>query len=109
MIKKGAIVLIPFPFTDLSGQKLRPALVLADLPRNNDVIVVFISSLKIKNNNLLDILVKADKINGLKKDSLIKCSKIATLDKKILIGELGQLSFSIMKKVDIHLKKILNL
>jgi mRNA interferase MazF len=37
---KGNIVLIPFPFIDLSGNKLRPALILAETPL--DVTVSFI-------------------------------------------------------------------
>jgi len=41
-MKKGDIVLIKFPFTDLSGSKLRPALVLVE--SGNDVIVAFITS-----------------------------------------------------------------
>jgi mRNA interferase MazF len=39
---KGRIVLIPFPFTDLSASKLRPALVLYE--GEQDVVVAFISS-----------------------------------------------------------------
>lgn len=39
---KGKIVLVPFPFTDLSSRKLRPALVLHE--GNRDVVVAFISS-----------------------------------------------------------------
>jgi mRNA interferase MazF len=35
---KGDVVVIPFPFSDLSGSKRRPALVLADL-RGNDIIL----------------------------------------------------------------------
>lgn len=31
----GAVVLIPFPFSDLSGTKKRPALVLADVGRGD--------------------------------------------------------------------------
>jgi mRNA interferase MazF len=39
---KGKIVLIPFPFTDLTSTKLRPALVLTE--GEKDCVVAFISS-----------------------------------------------------------------
>ena len=39
---KGKIVAVPFPFTDLKGAKVRPALVVYD--GHEDVIVAFISS-----------------------------------------------------------------
>jgi mRNA interferase MazF len=47
---KAKIVLIHFPFTDLTDSKLRPALVIHE--SENDVVVAFISS-KIP-NHLLD-------------------------------------------------------
>lgn len=39
---KGTVVLIPFPFTNLTGNKLRPALILAETPL--DVTVSFITT-----------------------------------------------------------------
>ena len=40
---KGAVVVIPFPFSNLAGTKRRPALVLADLP-GDDIILCQITS-----------------------------------------------------------------
>ena len=45
MFEFGAIVLARFPFTDLSGEKRRPALVVSrDNDRRADVVVCFITS-----------------------------------------------------------------
>lgn len=102
---KGAVVLVPFPFTDLSGHKVRPALVLHAKSRGDDCIVGFISSVQ-KKENTFDLSVEASKSNGLKVNSIVKVDKIATLQKKIVIGELGILEPIHMKEIDKKLKAI---
>jgi len=74
-----------------------------------DVVVVFISSIKAKKNEVTDVSVKPSRINGLRVDSIIKCAKIATLDKKMILGEIGILEKAVMAKVDLALKKVLGL
>ena len=108
MYKKGTIILVPFPFTDLSNSKVRPALIISNNLRGDDIIVVFISSTS-AHLGKYDVAVKASKQNGLKKDSRIKCSKIATLDKKIILGELGNMTSDEEKKIDSKLKTLFNL
>jgi len=82
-------VLIPFPFTNLEGNKLRPALILIALEA--DVTVAFIST-KLHLKEITDLILLPDSINGLKKESLVKLSKIATISKDLIIGQLGELS-----------------
>ena len=105
MPKAGAIVLIPFPFTDLSETKVRPALVISSLKKGDDIIVVFISSQK-ERLGAYDIQIAPTKENGLKTLSTIRCAKIATLDTKILIGELGSLPSKELTRVRAVLKTI---
>ncbi|REE01205.1 type II toxin-antitoxin system PemK/MazF family toxin [Marinoscillum furvescens] len=88
-MKPGDLILIPFPFTDLTGVKERPALVLAN--NNTDITVCFISS-KTHWNTTLDLKVTPSTENGLKKPSIIRVGKIATLSKSIASGLLGNLS-----------------
>ncbi|MEO8637900.1 MAG: type II toxin-antitoxin system PemK/MazF family toxin [Candidatus Taylorbacteria bacterium] len=106
---KGAIVLVPFPFTDLSGQKVRPALILHVSRKGEDCVVAFISSKKEKKSGDFDISIVASQTNGLKVNSVIKMNKIATLQRKIILGELGYVETSLYKEIDKKLKKLFEL
>ena len=86
---KGDIILITFPFTDLSGNKLRPAVVLFETTL--DITVSFITT-QIGWQETTDILMQPNLLNGLKKQSLIRTNKIATLDKILAKGLMGKLS-----------------
>ncbi len=108
MYKKGTIILVPFPFTDLSGNKVRPAVIVSKNKIGSDVVVVFITSqTKLKEKHL--VVVKPEEGNGLKVTSKIVCSKIATLDAKIVLGELGTVSNTIQNQMDTELRKVLGL
>ena len=78
---KGDIILITFPFTDLSISKLRPTVILADT--NEDVTVTFITT-QHRWREPTDVLLTPTSNNGLKLPSLIRTSKIATLDKTLI-------------------------
>ncbi len=108
-MRKGVIVLIPFPFTDLSGQKVRPAVVLHDEKKGEDCIVAFISSNRDGKTGFYEIPIRPSRGNGIKVDSLIKVSKIATLQKKIILGELGIVEDLILDKINSSLKKLFNI
>jgi len=83
---KGKIVLVPFPFTDLTASKLRPALVINE--NENDVILAFISSKIPTSFSISDIFLTRTHTGftatGLKGDSVIKLDKIATVIKKLI-------------------------
>ncbi len=103
---KGDIVLITFPFTDLSGSKLRPAVVLADT--SLDLIVCFITT-QINWQEATDLVLTPTVANGLRKFSLIRTSKIATLDKALIKGLLGRLSGLEVSDLNTKLKQLLQL
>jgi len=98
---KGDIVLITFPFTDLSGTKLRPAVVLADT--SLDLTVCFITT-QLGFQEKTDILLQPSQTNGLRRQSLIRPSKIATLDKSLAKGLLGRLSQAEIGQLNTNLK-----
>ena|SRR5688572_7974994 len=103
---KGDIVLITFPFTDLSGRKLRPAVVLADT--SLDLTVCFITT-QTQWQETTDVLLLPNPTNGLRKQSLIRTNKIATLDKTLAKGLLGRLSQTDLTELNNKLKILFQL
>lgn len=103
---KGDVVLITFPFTDLSGSKLRPAVVL--VATTLDLTACFVTS-QLGWQEPTDILLLPNPVSGIVKQSLIRTSKIATLDRKLVKGLLGKLSTAELNELDSKLKMLLQL
>jgi len=103
---KGKIVLIPFPFTDLTSTKLRPALVLYE--GEKDVVVAFISS-RITKTRYADVIIDEShpefKKTGLKLSSTVKLDKIATISKELMLGEIGEIGPKLKKEINGKISK----
>jgi mRNA interferase MazF len=97
MFEFGSIVLARFPFTDLSGHKLRPALIVSrDNDRRSDVIVAFITSRRQASNpDTLEIAPTAE--NGLKVASTVRFDKLVTLEKATFAGKIGHAESAFLK------------
>ncbi|MSO99783.1 MAG: type II toxin-antitoxin system PemK/MazF family toxin [Acetobacteraceae bacterium] len=88
MFAFGSIVLTRFPFTDLSGDKRRPALVVSrDNDRRADLVVCFITSIPRTGSDIVPLAATAG--TGLKVLSAVRFDKLATLDRSIIAGKLG--------------------
>jgi mRNA interferase MazF len=103
---RGEIILVKFPFTDLTGSKLRPAMVLAE--RDQDILTAFITS-NTDSLNIDEVIVEADAKNKLKQKSKINLFKLATLKKSLVLGKLGNMSESLLDTIDKKLVQILNI
>lgn len=86
-----AVVLVRFPFSDLSGAKLRPALVLAD-PGRGDLLLCQITSNPYGDPLALE-LAAADFASGsLQRVSFARPGKLFTAHESLLHGQVGQLA-----------------
>lgn len=92
MFKQKEIVLIPFPYTDLTGNKLRPALIVSNdkLNKTNDRLCVLVTSNKSDNSIKIS---KKDQVKGkLVFESFVKPHRLFTIDKKIIKKSLCTIS-----------------
>ena len=95
---KGDIVVLPFPFSDLSASKRRPALVLADL-QGDDIILCQITSKNTKDSYAIT-LDNSDLVSGsLPVPSNVRPNRLFTADKKIIAYTMGRVSQGKFKEV----------
>lgn len=87
---KGDIVVVPFPFSDLSDAKRRPALIIASL-YGDDLILCQITSQHIKDSYSIPISDEDITGGSLKKESNIRPNRIFTADSGIVLYKIGAL------------------
>jgi len=89
----GDIVLIPFPFSELTQVKLRPAVVITETrDKFKDLVLSAISSQVPGSLSSAELLVKPDPQNGLRTVSVIKVDRIFTLRSEKVVATIGKLS-----------------
>lgn len=102
---KRDIVVLPFPFSDLSASKKRPAIVVATL-QGDDIICCQITS-EARFDDYSVILNTTDFNRGsLQQISMIRPNRIFTADKSIISYKAGTLKEEKMKEVENTLIKI---
>ncbi|MFN8353981.1 MAG: type II toxin-antitoxin system PemK/MazF family toxin [Spirosomataceae bacterium] len=95
---KGEIVVLPFPFSDLSASKRRPALVLADL-QGDDIILCQITSQFNRDQYAVELTQNDLAVGSLSVQSAIRPNRLFTADKKIIAYSLGHISASKYQEV----------
>lgn len=92
-MKSGDIVLLPFPFAELTNTKVRPTVVVCETQdKYKDLVVCAISSVVPKDLSKNEILLQPDKINNLRAVSIIKVDRIFTAKQQDVIAKLGALN-----------------
>ncbi|MCE7058687.1 type II toxin-antitoxin system PemK/MazF family toxin [Dyadobacter sp. CY343] len=104
---KGEVVVIPFPFSDLSGSKRRPALVLADLT-GDDILLCQITSKAVKGQPSVALTTRDFAVGSLPVDSFVRPLRIFTADKTIIIRSAGILKSGIANEVVRKIVDVLN-
>lgn len=113
-LQRGNVVLVTFPFTDLSGSKKRPAIVLQnETSRSLDLILAFISSVVPESPGSTEVVLtpkmKDFALTGLKVPSVIRLDKLATIERRLVARKLGSVTQTYLKQVDSALIRALEI
>ena len=112
-LSKGDIVLVQFPFSDLSQTKLRPALILAVSSSIDEITLCFISSQKVQRLSPDEFAIPESDDEflqtGLKTNSKVRVTRIITLERKLIMRKIGKLGKKQINKLDRTLMRAFNL
>ncbi|MBY0435398.1 MAG: type II toxin-antitoxin system PemK/MazF family toxin [Cyclobacteriaceae bacterium] len=107
-INQGDIVAVDFPFSDGSGIKRRPALVISNdvINKTGDVVLMQVTS-KFKNDVLTIALQPKEISSPLPLQSFLRVHKLFTIDRKLVVKKLSKLNENAFDSVLAKLFEIL--
>lgn len=94
----GAVVLLPFPFSDLSQSKLRPAVVFADAGKG-DWVLCQVTSKPYADPNAVELTNNDFATGSLKLTSYARPGKLFTASETLIASQVGQLEPVSLRKV----------
>lgn len=111
---KGKVVLVPFPFDDLSSSKVRPAACLTKpIGPHRHIVLAFITSQipdkLLETDLLIDTSHEDFDVTGLQVSSTLQLHRLMTATTSLLKRELGVLSPDMQEQIDIRLRKLFGL
>lgn len=110
---RGDVVLTRFPFTDLKGSRLRPAVVVSQGEIGQDVVLVAISSVVRGSLAPTDCLIETTHpefpMTGLQVTSVIRAHKLAAVERSVIVRRLGRLGPQLQVEADRLLRVVLGL
>ena len=112
-LARGDVVLVPFPFTDLTSAKVRPAVVVSVDPQGEDLVLAFISSVIPREAGPSDLVLREEDPDfvptGLKRSSVFRMSKVVTVARSLVARRLGRASANLQARLDERLARALGL
>lgn len=95
---RGSVTLVPFPFSDLSQSKLRPAIILASAGRG-DWILCQVTSNAYGDERAISLTQKDFEAGGLRVASYARPGKLFTAHESLLRAEAGRLHATAFERV----------
>lgn len=86
----GQIVLVPFPFSDLTKAKLRPAVVLADAGRD-DWVLCQVTSNPYSDPNAIQLVETSFRSGSLQVTGYARPGKLFTANSSLMVSQVGNL------------------
>ena len=109
--KRGDIILAPFPFTDLSSAKQRPALVVSSdalNARSDDVLVAAITSQIPSRLTAEEFMIPSGDLVacGLPKPSVVRVAKLAALHRQLVIKRIGFMPEPVLRLIMAQVRQL---
>ena len=104
---RGNVVVIPFPFSDLSASKRRPALVLATLT-GGDVILCQITSRAVSDSYAIPLATSDFATGQLRQSSNVRPNRLFTADSNLILYRVGTIQAAKLQEIVVKVIEILS-
>ncbi len=114
-VSRGDVVLVDYPYSDGTGSKVRPALVVQTDTLNHRITDTILAAISRSQHRasatqlLIELTTPEGRQSGLRQDSMMQCENLLTFDQRHVVGTIGSLSAPLMQRIDECLRAALGI